>query len=100
MIRKGDEMNRLKPIEEGCLAITINCVHLENNSKFCTPIEDMGIVLTTCGQRLHLWKVDRLFKTYDPATKTPYIPLSRLLRIDDPDLKEESEEELVYIENQ
>jgi len=89
-------MSELKPIEEGCLALTINCHHEENNGKIVTVLECLGL---RRGLGV-IWRIDY----FGPGTLFGFlsnrIPESRLMRIDDPDLKEEKEEELVYIEDE
>lgn len=100
-------MSDLKPIEAGCLAISINCRVPVNNYKFVTVLRPTARPFA--GDRLRgikdkYWQVDQLFEIRGDKTKTlicmsDILPECYLLRIDDPDIEEESEEELVHIED-
>jgi len=90
-------MNELKPIEAGCLAVTINCRVKSNNGKFVTVGNFIG---TVEGYKSDdRWEVDRVM-TDTKGELNYHMRASQLFRIDDPDLKEESEEELVLIEGE
>lgn len=89
-------MNELKPIEEGCLAVGINCKVKSNNGKFFRVGKYLGLV-ERFGSYPQ-WEVDRQVNTIH-GYRVNHISEHLLLRIDDPDLKKEEEEELVYIEN-
>lgn len=82
-------MDELKPIEAGCMAVTINCSNPSNNGKFCTIIKDHGFCSTNRGIK-HTWEID-VYVIGKSGNPTNYIEGKKLLRIDDPDLKEEEE---------
>jgi len=98
-------MSDLKPIEEGCLAISVNCSYLPSNGKFVRVIRKIPRPPNKVDDRGEIyWEVDREFVYISdidgrPKNKYNFLPDMCLLRIDDPDLEEESEEELVYIED-
>jgi len=86
-------MSQLKPIKARCLAFTYNCYVKTNNSKIVTVL---GLVERPIGRvdKGRYWQVDREFeirhdKTYELIEMSDKLPESRLMRIDDPDLKEE-----------
>jgi len=89
-------MNKLKPIEEGCMAISIHCEIKSNNGKFIIVGKCLGEITGFTGGVM--WEVDRPMKT-TKGSHYLHLPELYLMRIDDPDLKEEKEEELVYIED-
>lgn len=80
-------MSELKPIEAGCMAVTINCNNLSNNGRFVTVLKDLGI-LNTFGGLARMWEIDGEFVDI-LGNQTNIIRTSKLLRIDDPDLKED-----------
>lgn len=89
-------MNELKPIKEGCLALTFNCDVASNNGK----VVRVGGFLTDFSLRWgeRMWDTDTKTVSTVGVIST-WMHEINLLRIDDPDLKEEKEEELVYIED-
>ncbi len=89
-------MDGLKPIKKGCTALTYNCRIPENNSK----IVRVERFLTSLSIRYkeRMWDTDT--KTIDNyGVISTWMHEKNLLRIDDPDIEEEVEEELVFIEN-
>lgn len=85
-------MSGLKPIEEGCLAVGINCKVKENVGKFFRVGKFIGKVPGfTISQR---WEIDRPAKTTIGGISY-HMPECQLIRVDDPDLKEDEEELLI-----
>jgi len=79
-------MSDLKPIEAGCMAVTYNCIIKSNNWKFVRVGKCLGEVDGFVG--LVRWEVDQIMKTTKGLTCN-HLMESRLIRIDDPDLKKE-----------
>lgn len=97
----------MKPIEEGCLAVTYGCSIPKNNGKSITVGKFIGqriviregiIILTQADD----WEVNRLICKINADTGKPLPPSyscseRRLLRIDGGDFEEEAEQEEVLI---
>jgi len=94
-------MNELKPIEVGCRAMIINAGTPENNNKIVTVLKCLGRMTALPSRKKGVvWKIDRLNLTLG-GIMSDLIMEDRLMRIDDPDLKEEKEEEeLLLIEDE
>jgi len=92
-------VDSLKPIEEGCLAMIINTNNAENNGKIVAVLKFLGVYEVREGE-FPIWKVDYSGPNNIDGMPSSEIRESRLLRIDDPDLTEESEEsQLLTIED-
>lgn len=91
----------MKPIKEGCLAVTINCSIPENNGIGVTVGKFLGAASFDFGD--DAWEVDKIIKKCNYYTDKPldsdYIISGRyLLRIDGGDFEEEAEQEEVLID--
>lgn len=83
-------MNDLKPIEEGCLALVYNSIVPINNGKVVRVGKFLGTIEGWWGD--DFWETDTEFMGCLGWGGT-HMNEEKLLRIDDPNLKEEEEEE-------
>lgn len=84
-----------KPIEPGCLAMTINCVVPENNGKIVLVKKFLGKIDLFYGNRR--WQVNFVFKT-DNNGYCDHANEHQLLRIDGGDFSHEETEESQNLE--
>lgn len=85
----------LKPIEEGCLAVTHNCKLLKNNGICVVVGKFVGEIEGWHGN--NQWETDALFEGVNDGLLDNHMQETRLLRIDVGEFEEEETEELALV---
>ncbi len=90
-------MDKAKPIEPGCLALTYNCLVSQNNGKIVKILRYIGDDFSFAkSARKDRWEIDLIIiDTW--GGKNTSISVNKLLRIDDPSIQSQIEEENTVI---